>query len=324
MLSSRASAPRHKQRGVALLTAMFVVFLASFASVELVYSLQLAINRSALVLGQRQAWQFALGGEWWALEELRRDQQRDLELSRPRDWRAEDWASKQIAAPIEGGSVSGYIADLQGRFNVNNLVTAEGQVDELQAGRLRRLVQALELDEVIVDAIIDWVDRNSEPEGLGGAETGQYLLRTPPYLAPNAPMADVSELSLLEGVDAVASARLREHLCALPPGTPLNVNTANAYVLMSLHPDISLPDAESLVQYAEDNPAGFESKVDFLAQPQLAGRDIPEAGLEVYSSFFEANVVVSTVYGEIALRSVLQRVEDGRPRVVSRSLGLPE
>jgi general secretion pathway protein K len=303
---------------------MFVVFLATVASVELVYSLQLAINRSALVLGQRQAWYFALGGEAWAVEELRRDLETDQEEGRQRDWNGEDWATKQVAAPIEGGSVSGNIIDLQGRFNVNNLVDERGEPDPAQVEMLRRIVGNWDLEEGLVDVIVDWVDRNDETGPLGGAETSQYRLLDPPYLAPNAPMADISEVNLLAGMDSKASERLRENLTALPRGTELNVNTMSADVMMGLADNIDPTLATQLAEVvakAEDFE-GYESAQEFL---ELLGiTQAPTAELSVSSSYFQVNVNVETVYGEVVLESVLHRAAEGRPRVISRSVRLPE
>ncbi len=48
------------QRGVALITALLLVFLATMTAVEAVYSFQLTLSRSAAVLGQRQVWYYAL------------------------------------------------------------------------------------------------------------------------------------------------------------------------------------------------------------------------------------------------------------------------
>lgn len=308
---------------------MFVVFLATFASVELVYSLQLAINRSAVVLGQRQAWYYAIGGESWASDVLRQDQEEDAsEGEPPVDWSGEDWATALQGVPIEGGSVSGYIADLQGRFNINNLVDSEGRADEVQLERFRLLLRALGPEDVDIEAlpeaIVDWIDTDSETRPLGGAETSDYLLETPPYRAPNAPVADVSELRLVKGMTAEVMALLRDHVCALPPGTPLNVNTASKFVLMSLHPDISETLAEGLVRDPERAEEAFATSEEFVEQVGVAAGELQPQGLAVTSSFFEANVQVSAVYGEVRLRSVLQRVNQGPPMVISRSLTQPQ
>lgn len=318
-----------KQRGVALLTAMFVVFLATFASVELVYSLQLAINRSAVVLGQRQAWYYAIGGEAWALDVLREDQEEDARSGEPAvDWRGEDWATALQAVSIEGGSVSGSITDLQGRFNINNLVEPEGGVDEAQVNQFRLLLRALGVEaeavEALPEAVTDWIDSDSITRPLGGAETSEYLLETPPYRAPNAPIVDVSELRLVKGMTAETMALLRDHVCALPPGTRLNVNTASKFLLMSLHADISETLAESLVRDPERSEEAYPTEEDFLEQLGGVAEELQTAELRVVSSFFEANVQVSAAFGDLRLRSVLQRVEGGPPRVVSRSLVQPQ
>ena len=224
-----------RQRGVALITALLLVFLATMTAVEAVYSFQLTLNRSAVVLGQRQVWYYALGGEAWAMEILRRDAE-DNEF----DHLEESWATQIPALPIQGGALAGKIEDLQGRFNLNDLVDDEGLVVPARVEQLDRLLRALQLEADIGPAVADWIDADLDPQP-GGAESSDYLLRTPPHVAANLVMADPSELRQVRGVTAEVYEALLPHVSALPRGTPLNVNTATLPVLCPSHPISRLP-----------------------------------------------------------------------------------
>lgn len=102
--------------GVALITVLLIVFLASITATSLATLQQMAIRRGTVLQHQQQARLYALGAEQWARVILGRDrQQSDI------DHRGEDWANLPPALPIEGGTLAARISDLQGCFNLNNL-----------------------------------------------------------------------------------------------------------------------------------------------------------------------------------------------------------
>lgn len=298
------------------MTALLVVFVATVAGAQLVYQLQLTINRSGAILGQRQAWYYALGGESWAAEILRRDAEEN-----EFDALTEDWAQPIAALPIEGGTITGSIADMHGRFDLNSLVDAEGKAVEASVNRFKRLLQVLELDEGIAAAIVDWLDADSEPGFPGGAEATEYLAREPAYRSADGAMASGSELWLVMGVDADVYKVLSEHVTVLPASAPINVNTATVPVLMSLNPGIERLDAESLRADAKED--GFENVEGFVEHEAIRQLELPADGLSVVSSFFLVTSEVKTEYGGVSLQSLLQRDKSGQTRVVARSLGTP-
>lgn len=106
------------QTGVALLTAMIVLALVTSAAVAMACRQQLDIRRAANLLDSDQAYLQALGVESWAEGVLLRDAERN-----GIDSRHDSWAQPLPSQEIAGGSVSGVIEDLQGRFNLNDLRT---------------------------------------------------------------------------------------------------------------------------------------------------------------------------------------------------------
>ncbi len=304
------------QRGVALLTALLVVFLTTVAAVSLVYKLQLSINRSGVLLGQRQALYYALGGEAWAGQILRRDAE-----DSDSDQGKEDWAQTLTTLPIEGGTLSGSIADEQGRFNLNGLLTEDGEADEARVEQLRALLDSLELDSDLAMAIVDWIDEDQETSFPGGVESPEYLTRNPPYRTADGSMVSISELRLVAGIDAEGYRKLLPHVTSLPGEAPLNVNAASVPVLMSLHPELSEADAETLREHAEGE--GFESVDDFLGHEAVSRLELePEdLSVSVSSSYFRVSTQVETVYGQLRLESLLERDGESTPRVIRRTMG---
>ena len=104
------------QRGVALLTVMLVVALATTTAVAMASRQQLDIRRTENTLYQGQALMYLYGVESWSMQFLAEDR-RDNEI----DHNDEDWATRLPPLPVEGGQVQGYIEDLQGRFSLNSL-----------------------------------------------------------------------------------------------------------------------------------------------------------------------------------------------------------
>jgi general secretion pathway protein K len=315
--------PRSDQRGIALITAMLVVFLATFAASDLAYRVQLAINRTAVVLGQRQALYYAIGVEQWAAEILRRDAE-DSET----DHGQEGWAKPFAELPIEGGKITGYISDQQGRFDLNGLIGNQGAVDEAQFERLLTLLRSVGVDENIGAAVVDWIDtdENETVDKGNGAESLYYMTSKPPYRAANGPMAHISELRLVKGMDAEMFAALEPHLTVLPVATGpeaagINVNAATVPVLMALSPELGEADAKALQEEAAN--AAFDSVEAFLSHSAVSGLALDAAGLTVASRFFSVHAEVETEYGYARIDSLIERVPDGPVRVVRRELGGP-
>lgn len=334
------------QRGVALLTVLLVVFLASIAAVSLASVQQLAIRRTTLLLHQQQARLYTLGVEQWAGAILKRDRQKSNT-----DHLGEDWATLPPALPVEGGKLSGRIEDLQGRFNINNLLnqatpppTGGGDPEEEQAEdenleddqtgdgdpvgqpmdpnqqreAFVRLLESLELNPGIAQAIIDWIDPDQEPLFPDGAEDSEYVGRTPPYLAANRPLLSISELRLIKGIDQEAYARLAPYVCALPQGTKLNINTAPAPVLAAIG-NLDLRIAEILIEGR--GPKGYDTLEPVLAMASPEERTRLPDRLAVTSTYFLVRVEANVGDGRAILNSVLQRTDSGGTRILRRSFG---
>ncbi len=76
--------------------------------------------------------------------------------------------------PIEDGAVSGRLLDESGKFNLNNLTTNEGKVNEAAKNWFERLLVRVGLPAELSQAVIDWQDPDDEPSGPMGAESNYY------------------------------------------------------------------------------------------------------------------------------------------------------
>lgn len=68
----------------------------------------------------------------------------------------ENWAKPMPSFPVEDGSVSGKLLDESGKFNINNLVKADGnQVDDSARRWFEKLLQRVGLLAELSQAVID-------------------------------------------------------------------------------------------------------------------------------------------------------------------------
>lgn len=302
---------RIANRGVALITAMLITALASLVAANLAWDNALDVRRTMVLLNNDQAVQVALGAESWVVGILHQDlQESDI------DHLGEIWAIQLPGFPIEGGDVTGTIIDLQGRFNVNNLIDENGEVEKKSLERFRRLLQALEIDPRFAGLAADWLDRDAEASFPDGAEDSIYTSILPPYRSANQSLTSASELAALEGMDRQSFRILRPHITALPGRTNVNVNTATGAVLQSLDENMSASDVEGLI--AERESAGFadiQTAFSSLVTPDVLNT------LEDKTNYFQLKVVVRIDTVRVTLYSLLQRGPQGSVTPILRSLG---
>jgi len=303
---------RLKQRGVALITAMLVVVVATVAAAAMASRQQLDIRRTANVLNADQAWAYVEGVEDWSKVILIRDQ-KDNQIDHP----GEIWASQLAPIAVDGGQIIGRLTDQQGLFNLNNLFNGTS-VSNPDVAVLRRLMELLGLDPDSLNALLDWMDADQDARFPGGAEDNDYLLLNPAYRAANRSLTSVTELAAIKGFDAAAVSRLTPFVTVLPERTPINVNTAPAEVLQALHADLSQADVQTLITVRGEN--GFASVNDFLAQPALAGREIP-VELAVASGYFLLDAQVDIGLARSQAFMLLRR-DDGKVTTLWRSRGV--
>ena len=302
---------RGKDRGVALITAMLITALATMLATNLAWDNALDLRRTMVLLHRDQAIQVALGAESWVIGILHQD----LEDSET-DHLAEIWATELPGLPIEGGEVFGAVQDLQGRFNINNLIDENGAVNEESLEQFRRLLTALGLDQRFAGLAADWLDTDLEASFPDGAEDSIYTGMIPPYRTANQALTSISELAALEGMDRLTYTALAPHITALPGRTNINANTATPAVLQSLAENITVGDVESLL--TERESGGFPDLQNSFAS--LVTPDVINQ-LDESTQFFQLKLVVQIDTVRITLISVLQRGPRGDVTPILRSLG---
>ena len=236
----------HPQRGVALLAAVLVVALATVLIAAMLDRSETTQARTRNSLRAEQGWQLMQGLEGWAATALQRDREQD-----GIDSNNDVWAQDLPPIELPGVRILGRMRDLNGCFNLNNLV-AGGTLQPKWVERFRTLLSAMRLDETIADQAIDWIDADVQPENRG-AEDMRTLSQQPPYRTANRPFTHVSELRLLPGVTDEVYRILAPQVCAVPTPvdgankwTLLNLNTATPELWQTVDPAITPGMAQQL------------------------------------------------------------------------------
>jgi len=311
----------NREQGVALIMVLLAMALVVMLATGMTQQQSVRVFRAGHYLAQQQGLSVALGAEAFARQILVRDFETDKEENLMVDSLDEFWAANAAILPLDDNGVAEVqIDDLGGRINLNDLVSANGQVDPLTRDRLTRLLMALNITQLSVDTLIDWIDPDEQTVSASGAEDGQYLMADTGFRAANQPFVSVTELRLLEGMTEEIYRQLRPHVTALPVnGLGINVNTATAYVLRSLHDELTLAQAESILEQRQEKR--FENIQDFLALPEFSGLGLNANGLGLQTRFFE--VVSRITYDDRVanLVSTVFRSSEGEVQTVHRDTG---
>jgi general secretion pathway protein K len=310
-----------RARGVALIIALVVVALATVLATRIGARGALDQRRSATILIQEQAFEVGLGAEAWAMEILKAQSDQNAH----RDSLEQAWAQPLPPLPIEGGTIEGGLEDMQGRFNVNSLVNANGTKNEYMFGVFQRLLARLELEPKWASLLVDWIDVDQIADGVDGAEDGYYTGLAPPYRPPNRPISSTSELLALPGFGIERYRRLAPYIAALPIPTTINTCTASGELLDALAPGLNAfgQDAKQLAANRQKGCFPTDSDVRSAAAPLLSAAELASLknSLGITSSYFRGTIVVSIGTAELTLYSLFYRDPGGYSHVILRSFG---
>lgn len=276
---------RSTQRGAALLLAMLIVTLVASLAAGMVWQQWRAIEVESAQRARSQASWLIEGTTDWARLILREDARggggkpnvdspdeswgiplRDVKLS---DFLAAD-RNNTLESLGTDVSLSGQITDVQGRYNLHNLLAEEEAAFLAQLKVWQRLCQLLGVPADTATQVVQAL-RGSEGDAAGA--TGEALL----------PPSRLEQLSWLK-IDAETLKKLRPHVVILPGPTTVNLNSSTAEVLAATTEGLDRGTAERILRARP--PGGYEN-IDAL-QKQLPEKIKLNAQIVgVSSTYFE-------------------------------------
>ena len=315
-----------RQRGVALITAVLIVALATILAIQVGFSGYLDQRRGATAFALDQGFEVAMGAEAWAADILVQDAKQSKGGQNATDDFTEAWATPIPPLPIQDGigEVQGQLEDMQGRFNLNNLVkldqTGKLVADPIQVKRLRRLLQIVGLEEKWASVMVDWIDSDIEADGPDGAEDSVYSSQTPAYRTPNMPITRTSELLALAGFGLERYQKLEPFVAALPIGTTINTCTAPFEVL-----DAMLENHREWTTAKQSNTEArkqhcFPTVQDFKASLSQPEKDEVGNTISTTTNYFRASIWVTIGTTQFTLYTLMKR-DNAQVRPILRSFG---
>ena len=194
----------------------------------------------------------------------------------------------------------------------------------------RELMYLTEVDnnvaEEIIDQIIDWIDKNSNPRAYG-LEDYYYSgpLHNPREFSGSRLLIDIEELKSIPSVRLVDWNIFKELFCAYPYASDLrlNINTLdknNIFLLTSFFPKIDLKDAEYIIENIPMN--GFEDINAFLQSFEAIDLSSPNGEVLFTSDIFNIETVIdyegysassksTLIYGKNKNGYILSRTYNG-------------
>ncbi len=219
-----------KIHGSALLSALFIMTLVAIATTTMTVQLRQSIEETRLLLASDQATLIAETLRYWAMGALINPKTRDF----GRDPNMLILTEAESPMPrIPGVKLSAQLFDLQALFNINNLSNSKLKTpffhlieDILEDGSKKQAFQ-------LTSAISNWVTDNASSSGYN-KYNGYYAKQKPPYITAHQPMASLSELKLIQGVNQEIFQALFPYVTVLPPPTKININTAPETLLTAM------------------------------------------------------------------------------------------
>ncbi len=306
---------RNRSQGVALIMVLLILAIATVALVSMSSSRQLDIRRTENLLRSAQAFEYIYSLESWAANTLRADMHENK-----LDSFDDSWSKPLPETAIQGGAMQARLTDLQGRFNLNNLLVEEKPSD-LDLQRFNRLLAELKIKPAVIDAILDWIDADSAIRYPDGAEDETYLQQKTPYRSANQPFAEVSELLLIHGITPEDYNKLKPYIYVAGRYAPLNVNTASPVLLRCLADNLSAKNAELLIRAIKHTP--FKTVEAFLQHDAVAKLGINKQGLTVTSSNFLLSGSIRVGKISLLFDSQLARRENGLITLIKRQRRSP-
>jgi len=128
--SGNKSPNNNSQCGIAVITVLLVIALSTIMVASLTARQQVDIRREQNESAIQLARSLAISGERFAVAVLYRDFQ-DADRDNT-DSLEDEWSETLPPVPIGEATLSGCMVDMQGKFNLNNLVDVEGKLINLR------------------------------------------------------------------------------------------------------------------------------------------------------------------------------------------------
>ncbi|MFH1904730.1 MAG: hypothetical protein ABIK53_04300 [bacterium] len=327
-----------RESGSILIITLWILAILSLLAISFAHHTAVGIKLTEYHISSLKNLYMCKAGIKRACYELNKDKAEDIEQGYIYDSLNDSWSNNPEAFKNAGvgdstftvgyqieddnkdmTSVYGMI-DEERKININKLVK-NGVQDEIRLSQVKKFLEILDIDTVIADYIVDWLDSNS----LGDGEEDFYQGLSVPYHCKNDLIECLEEMYLIRGITAEIFKEIKPYITIYGDGR-ININTAGKEVFAALGMDDML--TQQILNYrsqdgGEEDLYSFKTLESIIPnlnnyqqltseQKQILTALIQTGYLTVCSSIFTANVTSVLNNSKLAKRVdvVLQREED--------------
>jgi len=260
---------QHRQRGIAVVTALLLTTLAITVVANLFWQQQVQVRSIENQRLQLQKQWILRGALDWAGLILREDAKHSSVDNLDEPW-AVPLAETRLDQYVENGRadddiadaiLSGSISDAQARYNLTNLCP-NGTVNPAEVAAFARLLENMKMDPALAQATADAMAAAYRPDEAAAEMNPQAAASVNQSGPQPLNLTQMEDLLAVPGFSADMLDKLKSFVIFLPRATPVNVNTAPAEVLAARIGALTPSDAASLA--ARRNAASFRDIADFM------------------------------------------------------------
>ena len=314
-----------KTKGVVLISILLVVLLLSAVAVTFGNKYLLSLKRSQYIDFQSLSLNSFRNIEslsYRIIDDEYRFNSKKLSKNNP-------ILNNQIYFNFDNTEIIGNISDASNCFNINSMVLLKDgnyleNTETINA--FRRLMNSFDIEdnliEEIIDQIIDWIDKDSNPR-TNGLEDYYYSgpLHNPREYSGMRLFISIDELKSIPAVKNMEWQIFKNHFCALPSNTNLsfNINTLTKkdnLLLSSIYPNIDIADAEYII----DNipMEGFENNDNLQKAFPEFDFSLSYGNIAFTSKIFKLNTIIKSDDFSATSQSIINYENNKNSYIISR------
>ncbi|MCW5588563.1 MAG: type II secretion system minor pseudopilin GspK [Legionellales bacterium] len=287
-----------KQQGSALLTSLLIVMIVASMAVMMLLKTRIAITRTRMMFNVENAEIISQAANDWAIKKL----------NHPINLQTTSEMIQQFPQhyhySLNGFNVNVVLMDAEAKFNINNITNPQQLSSFIMlANQLWKGKLAGQEISKIASAILSYLSTDVPSQ--------QNLIN--PAMSNSRWLVNISELRLIDKINAQRYLALVPYVIALPKITPININSASKMVFTSL--GMTLEQAQAVVEYRQQHQ-GFHSIAEFMSLPYLHELNIPLNQLTLYSNYFMLKITLQIDNQTLTIYRLLQRsIQNGKVTV---------
>lgn len=299
--------------GGALISALFITAIAAMLATALAVSQRFLIHEEQLITRSDQLY-LQLQGEQALASQVIKNHVMQWRGSQNPNARYIPLKNELPDTQDNGVIVSGVIDEVQGKYNINNLIYSANQAGFVAL--MQALIPAMQKDTAfnIAKSMTAWETT--------GSQDPYYLSLNPAYRSSKNEMANISELRLIAGITPEIYAAIAPFITALPipkptetpataqptaptfVGMPININSASPVALLAVNPTLTMGQAQAIIA-CRDRYGGFTALPQFVSACVQTNGIASVMGVVTQSQYFLVKTQASLRDHVVSLNSLM-------------------